>query len=526
MNKDVKWPLLIFAIGVFMAALDNGIMTSALTTLTHAFGVTPTWGTWTMTLYTLGMAISVPIVGKFSDRYGRKRLFLIEIGLFGFGSLLVALSPNFVSFLAARFIQSLGGGGIFIIASSYVLSTFPKERQGRALGMIGGMHGIASVLGPNIGALILSLTGSWHWLFLINLPIAAILFALGTKHLQEGRERVATRTDWIGIVILTGAIFSFMYSVTTLDGGHVSSSLLAPSFLAWLGAGVLLFVALWRYDKRAPRRAIDPILPTDMLRGTAFRLTLLLGLFSGAILGAVIFIPGYVEQFLHVDAAMSGFWFTPLALAAGVGAAGGGHIIDWKGPIASLTAAASSAVIGFALFPLWVEVPWQMVVASCFVGLGFGAMLGAPLNVLATERTERDKGIALATLSLVRQIGMAIAPTFYAGFLARSFVGIGTTVREHLSASSRPVPLQLLEQLSGANDFQSLTQLLEKTPDPHVKAVLEGAIDTAVRQGFNGLFYAALTISILAFVTIGILARVRKKQSRQLAERTTTPRVT
>ena len=104
------WALLLFSIGIFMAQLDNGIISSALTTINRHFDVTDNWGAWGITIYTLGLAISLPIVGKLSDRYGRKKLFLIEIALFGLGSLLVALSPSFGIYLTARFIQALGGG--------------------------------------------------------------------------------------------------------------------------------------------------------------------------------------------------------------------------------------------------------------------------------------------------------------------------------------------------------------------------------------------------------------------------------
>lgn len=119
--------MVILIIGVFMSALDNGIIASALTSINYSFHVSEVQGTWGITLYTLGMAISTPIIGKLADKYGRRKLFLIEIAIFAVGSLLVALSPSFTLFLAARIIQSVGGGGIFIIASSHVLSTYPKE---------------------------------------------------------------------------------------------------------------------------------------------------------------------------------------------------------------------------------------------------------------------------------------------------------------------------------------------------------------------------------------------------------------
>lgn len=93
-QKSQKWAISLFTIGVFMAALDNGIISAALTTINESFSVSPSWGSWGITLYTLGLSVSVPIVGKLSDRYGRKKLFLIEVCLFGLGSLLVALSQS------------------------------------------------------------------------------------------------------------------------------------------------------------------------------------------------------------------------------------------------------------------------------------------------------------------------------------------------------------------------------------------------------------------------------------------------
>src|SRR5699024_12124377 len=124
-------------------------------------------------------------IGKLSDNYGRRRLFIIEIFLFGLGSLLVALSPNFTFLLIARFIQAIGGGGIFIIGSSHILATMPEKSQGKALGLLGGMHGLSAVISPNLGAVILKLTGEWQWMFLINLPIALFLIIFGYLQIEE-----------------------------------------------------------------------------------------------------------------------------------------------------------------------------------------------------------------------------------------------------------------------------------------------------------------------------------------------------
>src|SRR5690625_1261121 len=208
-----------------MSGLDIGIFRKALTIIIYSFGVSAAWGAWCITLYTLGFDISVSIIGKLSDRFGRRRLFIIEIAIFGVGSLLVALSPNFIFLLAAQFIQSIGGGGIFIIGSSHILATLPKDKQGKALGLLGGMHGISAVIGPNLGAVILSLTGSWHWMFLINIPIAIFLVVFGYLKIEETKPGTAKPLDFLGTLLLTFGILALMYGVTNLNSQALLQSI-------------------------------------------------------------------------------------------------------------------------------------------------------------------------------------------------------------------------------------------------------------------------------------------------------------
>src|SRR5699024_976765 len=206
--------------------------------------VSATAGTWGITLYTLGLAIMTPIVGKLSDRYGRKKLFLIEVIIFTIGSLLVAISPNFGFFLFGRLVQSFGGGGIFIIASSHVISTFPKEKQGSMLGLLGGMNGIASVIGPNIGSFLMDLTGSWHWLFLINVPIGIILVIGGFFYMTETRETVLSKIDYLGISLLSLSILTVMFAINNIGANDLLNSVWSFSVLGLLLLGIIIFIVL------------------------------------------------------------------------------------------------------------------------------------------------------------------------------------------------------------------------------------------------------------------------------------------
>src|SRR5699024_6440004 len=305
--------------GVFMAALDNGIISAALTTINSSFEVSATAGSWGITLYTFGLAIATPIVGTLSVRYGRKKLCLIEIASFTIGSLGVALSPNFGFFLAARLFQSFGGGGIFIIAGSHVISTYSKERQGSMLGLIGGMNGIASVIGPNIGSFLIDITGSWHWLFLINVPIGIIILAVGYYSLAETKESVLSKIDFLGISLLSFSILSIMFAINNLGQGELLDSFLHWTVLGFLLAGIGIFAVLIFVEKRQEQRQVDAILPYRLLKKPTYSVTMIMALLSGTFIGAIIFIPSFAEQILGIPAAKSGYWMTPLALASGIG---------------------------------------------------------------------------------------------------------------------------------------------------------------------------------------------------------------
>lgn len=532
-KSNATWAIVLFAIGVFMAALDNGIISAALTTINSSFNVQANWGAWGITLYTLGLSISVPIVGKLSDRYGRKKLFIVEIAIFGIGSLLVALSPNFAFYLIARFIQALGGGGIFIIGSSHILSTLPVEKQGKALGMLGAMNGIAAVLGPNIGSILLDITGNWHILFLINVPIAIILIILGFMKLEETKDPATGKLDLFGTILLSLAILGVMYGLTNIEGTAFFNSFTHANVYGFLLAGIVLFLGLLFHENRLEKRQGDPILPIRLLKQPTYLMTLLIGALSGGLLAGIIFIPAFSEQVLGVAAENAGYWMTPLALASGIGAAVGGTLADKKGPVIAIFISGLISAIGFVLFPTWIEMKWQFIISSCIAGLGIGVILGAPLNMLATERLQSDKGSALAALSLSRQIGMTIAPTIYAGFIARGFNGIPDLFQDKFpailkdnlqSANLSQEGMQELQAVAGQMQQTqgSLTQsdyasLITQIQDPTLKDVIQSSINQittlAAHDGYSGLFYsAAISATIIVILSI-VLAPIRKKQN-------------
>ncbi|WP_082023247.1 MFS transporter [Sporosarcina koreensis] len=516
-TSKVNIGFVVLLIGVFMAALDNGIISAALTTINSSFDVSATQGSWGITLYTLGLAVMTPIVGKLADRYGRKKLFLIEIAIFTIGSLGVALSPNFSLFLAARLFQSFGGGGIFIIASSHVLSTFTKEKQGSMLGLLGGMNGIASVVGPNIGSFLIDLTGNWHWLFLINVPIGIALVVFGIFSLHETKSYVMSKIDFLGISLLSFSILSIMFAVNNIgQGGSFTEDAAKWSVLGLLLLGIAVFAVLIYVEKRNERGdAIDPILPYSLLRKPTYAMTMVMGLLSGTFIGAIIFIPSFAQQILGISAAKSGYWMTPLALASGIGAGGGGYFVDKKGPLKTLIFAGLIGIIGFGGLGLFTETKLTFIIFSVIAGIGFGFVLGAPLTVLTSNAAGTQKGSAIGTLSVARQIGLTISPTIFAVFIQNGFSKIGDLIPQKLKehgVNPADMPAGSMEQIQGGS-YGDLQSKIDKIPSPDVRDAIQEAFQQAAHQAYEPIYITTAVMALLIIVITVLFSRQYKQDA-------------
>lgn len=511
-KQSQKWPIALFTIGVFMAGLDNGIISTALTTIYESFQVSPSWGAWSITLYTLGIAISVPIIGKLSDNYGRRRLFIIEVFLFGLGSLLVALSPNFIFLLVARFIQAIGGGGIFIIGSSHVLATLPKKSQGKALGLLGGMHGLSAVIGPNLGAVILGITGTWEWMFLINIPIAIFLIIFGYIKIEETQATETKPLDVTGTFLLSFSILLFMFGITNIKGENFLLSLTDKLVTPFIIGGILLFIILLLHEKSVERSDGDPIISYSLLQDNQYRIILFIALLSGGFLAGIIFIPSYIQQVLHLPVEQAGFWLTPLAIASGIGSGLGGFLTDRVGAVKALIYSGIIGLIGFLLFPFIVTNLFTFTIASVFAGIGLGILLGAPLNVLIGQRAKRDQyGSALGTLSLFRQIGLTLFPTIYAGFITASVTNVEPTLRQTYDSETTEVFQQIGEETG--ESYSLIMEAIRTIEEPMLRNEIFAMVTHIFKRGFDHMFLTTATLSFIVLIVGFYLLIMNKDRS-------------
>src|SRR5699024_9929558 len=219
-----------------------------------------------------------------------------------------------------------------------------------------------------------------------------------------------------GTVLLSIAILSFMYGITSLDGQSLVKNITNIHVWPFLLFGLLLFILFIIHERNVEERNGDPIVSYSLLTKRLFQITLFLGLLSGGFLAGIIFIPAYVEQVLQVPVEIAGL---------------GGYLTDKYGAAKTLIVAGVMGVAGFLLFPFVVSGFPTFVVASILAGVGLGILLGAPLNVLVGESAQhKEQGSALGTLSLIRQIGLTLFPTIFAGFMTRGYGQLDPVLKE------------------------------------------------------------------------------------------------
>jgi len=297
----------ICALALFMASCDSTIVATALPRIGLSLHARINWLGWTITIYSLGQIIMLPLAGRISDQFGRKKLFVICAVIFTVSSVACGLAPNIYILVPLRFVQSLGGGGFLPSASGVVADHFGRERE-RALGLFASIFPIGSVAGPVFGGLI---TQYWDWrgIFFVNLPIGTALIILIARFVPKTDRQEVGRLDVTGIVLLAGTIITGMLAITTLGELHTSPtsiSVLLP------GIGAVTFGLLF---VRHLRRNESPIIPVELIKGKGFAVMNLLNmLFGGAGFGFGVLIPLYAENRYHIATSASGTVLSAQAL--------------------------------------------------------------------------------------------------------------------------------------------------------------------------------------------------------------------
>ncbi len=437
---------------VFLTALDQTVVVTALPQIITDLQIPVMQldrAAWIISGYLLGYVIAMPLMGRVSDMYGRRRVFVICLGVFALGSLFCGLSPilgnsidlsflqnigldvtspGLVWLVAARFVQAAGGGAVVPVAMAVAGDFYGEKRRGLALGLIGMVTEAGGVLGPLYGSIIVQNGGftlplslftlqsaGWQTIFFLNLPIVAVLLFFICRFIPPS-EHLKERIDLPGALLL-GASLVCMSLGLSQEAAQISPATTAPGSAPiqnnpWLiAAAVLLFAAFITVEIFRERRASWPVLELSLFKRTAFAATSLVSLLVGAaLIIAMADIPIFIATVLGKTPIDSGLALLRLTAMIPIGAIIGGWLCAqiscrWTAVLGLIPTA-----IGFWLMHLWpLNVGWTQITISTIIGgLGFGLVI-APIGTTAINTaTSRQIGMASSVVTVLRMIGMIL----------------------------------------------------------------------------------------------------------------------
>jgi len=392
--------------GVFMAALDTAIVGPAIPVLRETFAVDNRAVGLVMSVFVLFSLCSTALMSNLSDRYGRRPVYLASVSLFALGSLLIALSPSFWMVVASRAVQGMGAGGITPTASAVVGDLFAPEKRGKMLGLIGATYGMAFVLGPPLAsALMLAL--SWHWIFLLNMPIAAVILFTGAKVLpQRTAAPVQAPLDITGIVLTFTLLSALVLGITRVLDPLVDP-MLGTTLWPWLLLAVaLLLTALVRLENQVPA----PLIPIHLFRNRQLAITYLLATGAGYGMGSVIFLTSIATKAYGVTAHNAGFVLLPMVLCSMLGSGGGGRLLNRLGARTMILLGFAMLALGYGLTAITGLGLWFFLLASVPVGLGVGIVVGGALRSIAIDEAPQSvRAAAQGLINICTSIGTLVA---------------------------------------------------------------------------------------------------------------------
>lgn len=449
-------------LGLFLSAIEISVVGPAARTIANDIGSLDSYS-WIFTSYLVTTTLSMPLWGRLSDHWGRKRLFLASLTLFILGSVLCGFSQSMAELIFFRALKGLGGGGIFPLALTLIADIYPLRERSKVQGYLSSVWGVASLIGPFLGGGLTEAFG-WRSIFFITLAPGLLALALIQMHLREP-VRQNQELKLSPSSLLTSALF-VLTLLAALTAWQKNENTLGKILMATSLAAFLIFC-------RVERRASYPLIATELLKNRIFAMTCLTGFFTSMmIIGLSTFAPLLFQSVLGHSPTVSGELLVPFTLAWMFGSIVSTKMLARHSYRNLLLFGSSMTLVGFLAFMLlFYRLNIPIIAITTFI-MGWGMAFNYPIAIIVTQYSVPGDQVGFATsgISWVRNIGMTIGTTVMGVVLTLTFQenvmdllpGVGSeilrTVREHPEILSAPSASGLIA--SGINVKAALHQSL------------------------------------------------------------------
>ncbi|BAN01513.1 putative major facilitator superfamily transporter [Ilumatobacter coccineus YM16-304] len=410
----------VYIVGLVMTIIDGTIVNVALPTLAREFDVPSTDIEWVSISYLLALASVIPVAGWLGDRFGTKRMFVISLVFFVFGSLLCGISQSLETLIVFRVVQGIGGGLITPIGSAMLFRAFPLEERSTASVGVLSVAIVAPAVGPVLGGVIVD-NISWHWIFLVNLPIGAIALLLALLWLNEESQPAAGRFDVAGFVLSATGVSLLIYALSTgPEKGWLSGSTLTAAAI-----GACSFIAMVVVELRVR----EPMLKLRLYRDRLFRsVNIASSMIYMGFFGWIFVLPLYMQTLRGFTATESGLAQAPQAAAVFVVSnLLGKRLYRAVGPrrLMIVGSAATALFTGSsALFDL--DTPIGVIAATAFMrGASIGMVFVSIQTAVYATVSNADTGRATSVFNTQRQISFATGVALAASVIAAKVSSVG-----------------------------------------------------------------------------------------------------